>query len=206
MGHTSMCRFTYGLCHVFWQLLVTLENDDVSTNSSLPMTNAGPWVSPPMRGMPFVIGASWYVFLCPANIMLAELYCILSYYIEMYSTVWNSIAWYFSLWYCVAWYCISLYGIRWYGVALQGIPGYCKSSYGYHIMVLDGILLYHMVLHWIGWYFTIIYGIALYLMVLQFIIWYCILMYLMVVFWLYHVLLYAIVWYCIISYGILYIW
>ena len=32
MGHTSMCRFTYGLCHVFWQLLVTIENDDVSTN------------------------------------------------------------------------------------------------------------------------------------------------------------------------------
>ena len=32
MGHTSMCRLTYGRCHVFWQLLVTIENDDVSTN------------------------------------------------------------------------------------------------------------------------------------------------------------------------------
>ena len=32
MCHTSMCRLTYGLCHIFWQMLVTIENDDVSTN------------------------------------------------------------------------------------------------------------------------------------------------------------------------------
>ena len=31
MGLTSMCRFIYGNCHVFWQLLVTTETDDVST-------------------------------------------------------------------------------------------------------------------------------------------------------------------------------
>ena len=32
MGLTSMCRFTYGICYVFWRWLVTIENDDVSTN------------------------------------------------------------------------------------------------------------------------------------------------------------------------------
>ena len=32
MGLTSMCRFTYGICYVFWRWLVTIENYDVSTN------------------------------------------------------------------------------------------------------------------------------------------------------------------------------
>ena len=181
MGHTSMSRFIYGLCHVFWRWLVTIENDDVSTNwlwnSSLSFVY-GSYKHVPfhIRTLSlFLIAAGYYrkwwcinqfIFanndccalglpfnaehaIFQANIMLAELYCIVSYCIAMYSTVLHAIAWYCSLWYCVAWYCISLYGIRWYGVALQGIPGYCKSSYGYHIMVLDGILLYHMVLHWI---------------------------------------------------------
>ena len=142
MGLTSMCRFTYGICYVFWRWLVTIEKDDVSTN----------WLQ--NSSLSLVYGSYRHV---PFS------YCIVSYGIALFNMVLHCILWYLMVvTYNLLWLCLVLHCTSWYWMLLHCIIQYCTvlHSIAWYCMILFGIALHRVVLYCILWYHIVLYNMV----------------------------------------------